>query len=289
MSIWKSLMYRFEKEETKNWSSLQKTSYLLLPLLIYLLVHDLAEILLWAGLEGVLYLGGEALQQLFAVHVATLQGILNGLAILIGVAAIYSGLKAEIVPKTEKKADKWIDERWISTYCFLAAFAFLTAIGVNILFYQLGIAESSESFGQVRESQFSVSFMVGLILYGIISPIAEEAVFRGLIYNRMKRCFSYGIALVISSLLFGCYHGNLVQAVYGTLLGLLIAYAYELYQSFAAPVIFHSVANISVYTMTYHEDLRKLGRLEAMTIAIVMLLAAMVILLYIRNAMKNKV
>ena len=67
----------------------------------------------------------------------------------------------------------------------------------------------------------------------------------------MKRCFNYKTALAVSSLLFGLYHGNIVQVVYGSILGLLIAYTYELYGSFAAPVLFHGVANVSVYALTY--------------------------------------
>ena len=46
----------------------------------------------------------------------------------------------------------------------------------------------------------------------------------------------------------------MVQAVYGTLLGLLIAYVYEKYSSFAAPVLFLGVANVSIYAITYNNQ-----------------------------------
>lgn len=85
----------------------------------------------------------------------------------------------------------------------------------------------------------------------MISPIAEEAVFRGIIYNRMKRCFSAKLAVPLSALLFGLYHGNTVQALYGFLLGVIIAIVYERSESFAAPVIFHAMANVTVFTVTY--------------------------------------
>lgn len=108
------------------------------------------------------------------------------------------------------------------------------------------------------------------------------------LFNRMKRCFSYGIALVISSLLFGCYHGNLVQAVYGALLGLLIAYVYEHFQSFAAPVVFHSIANISVFVMTNDKGLEELSHSAAIAVAVVMLLAAAGILVYLKKTVTEK-
>ena len=133
-----------------------------------------------------------------------------------------------------------------------------------------------------------MEFLIGLVLYGVISPIAEEAIFRGLIYNRMKRCFGWIPALIFSSLLFGAYHGNVVQAVYGMLLGLMIAYSYELYGNFAAPVLFHAIANISVYTMTYRNHLGQMDRRIALAIGAITFLAAISIAVYIKNKLLPK-
>ena len=74
-----------------------------------------------------------------------------------------------------------------------------------------------------------------------------------------------------------------MQAVYGTILGLVIAYVYELYDDFAAPVIFHSVANISVYAMTYQNDLRNMNRTAALFVAAIMVMAAVGVLIYMRK------
>ncbi len=130
--------------------------------------------------------------------------------------------------------------------------------------------------------------MAGLFLYGILSPLVEEAVFRGLIYNRMKRCFNYPIALILSSLLFGCYHGNLVQAVYGTLLGIIIAYTYELYESFAAPVLFHTVANVSVYVLTYNNNLSQVSTKVSIVVMAGTLIGASACMVYIKKVLAPK-
>ena len=55
--------------------------------------------------------------------------------------------------------------------------------------------------------------------------------------------------LVLSGLAFGLFHGNLVQAVYATVIGCLLALVYEWYGTIAAPMLFHSVANLFVYVM----------------------------------------
>ncbi|MDE7285687.1 MAG: CPBP family intramembrane metalloprotease, partial [Lachnospiraceae bacterium] len=150
-------------------------------------------------------------------------------------------------------------------------------------FCGVGFSGSSEAYNEVHKMQYGVQFAAGLILYGIISPLAEEAVFRGILYNRMKRCFHYKIALVVSSLLFGIYHGNLVQAVYGSILGLLIAYFYEQYKSFAAPVLFHAAANISMFAMTYQDRLADIGRNRAMIAGTGFIVAAAGIFFYMKR------
>ncbi|MDD7148168.1 MAG: CPBP family intramembrane metalloprotease [Lachnospiraceae bacterium] len=95
----------------------------------------------------------------------------------------------------------------------------------------------------------------GLLLFGVVSPLAEEIVFRGVIYNRLKKYFPVWIAILTSAVLFGGYHGNLVQGIYGFLLGIVIAWLYEVTGKFRIPVMFHAFANISVFLMTYDSDI----------------------------------
>ena len=66
--------------------------------------------------------------------------------------------------------------------------------------------------------------------------------------------------MLISALIFGGLHGNWVQAVYGTLMGILWAWVYEKYAGFLAPVLVHMVANLGVYSITYGSRLAGLSR-----------------------------
>lgn len=282
MSYFKMISYRWEKEELKEWSPLKKTSYLLIPFFIYMVVNDVAEVLLWALTEHFLSSAGGELMTFASRYGATIRGMISGAAILAGVAAVWTAVKNEICVPGGVTGDA------VTAYAFLAAFAFCISVSVNIIFYQTGFAEISGTYDNVREAQYGVEFLIGLFLYGVISPLAEEAVFRGLIYNRMKRCFGGAAALIFSALLFGAYHGNTVQAVYGMLLGIMIAYAYELYGSFAAPVLFHAVANISVYVMTYRGNLNQMSREIALAIGAITLLAAVLIAVYIKKKLYNQ-
>lgn len=303
MSFWKRMNIRWDKDSISTWNSPRKTLYILFPLLVYFLVHDMAEILLWGILNLFMGRASEAVVDFLNQNAYSVRGIIYGIAILIGVAAIGQGAYAEIYDKprlvyVEKKSKKPKKERTplfgpgtekrITEYMFLAALAFLSSFGLNLLFSITGFTESSQAFSETAQAQFGVDFLIGLVLYGVLSPVAEEAVFRGLIYNRMKRCFRYEIALVVSALLFGLYHGNLVQAVYGTILGLLMAYMYELYQSFAAPVLFHAIANVSIYVMVCYRSFADMDRNVGIVASAVSLLGAVGCFFYIKKCIKRK-
>ncbi|MEF9940580.1 MAG: type II CAAX endopeptidase family protein [Clostridium sp.] len=61
------------------------------------------------------------------------------------------------------------------------------------------------------------------IYIGMIGPIIEEYIFRGLILNRM-RPYGERAAIIFSAVLFGLLHGNVSQFFYATALGIIFGY-----------------------------------------------------------------
>lgn len=124
------------------------------------------------------------------------------------------------------------------------------ALACNIGLSYVDFSSLSETYREVSEMQYSVSVPVGILVYGIITPIAEELVFRGIVFRRIERYFTTTIGIIISAFIFGIYHGNLVQGVYGFLLGILIAVCYAQFDHILIPVLFHGSANISIFVIT---------------------------------------
>lgn len=287
MNTWKILQMRVEREQMREWSSLRRVAYILIPLLIYYVIHDVAEILLWGGLN--LYMESAARESVAFLEEngATVRGIINGLAILIGAASIWKAISGEISAPAQKRKETG-RERTLTDCFFCGAVSFLAAIGLNLLFSLVGPFNHSASYAETAQAQYGVSFAVGLVLYGVVSPFVEEAIFRGLMYNRMKRCFGFWMAFLLSSLLFGCYHGNLVQALYGTLMGLLIAFLYELFGGFETAVLSHGVANICIYGLTCAGTFKKLSLGGTILLAAVTLCGAAGCIIYMtRKRGKN--
>ena len=125
------------------------------------------------------------------------------------------------------------------------------SLGLNFLFAVSGFLESSETYNRVAEKQFSLSLWQGILAYGIWSPLKEEVIFRGIIYRLFRKYLPIMAAVFGSALMFGIFHGNSVQMVYGTIMGIVMALLYEKYQTLIAPILFHGAANTAIYIVTY--------------------------------------
>ena len=91
-----------------------------------------------------------------------------------------------------------------------AGFAQFANRFVNMIGSFLNAEEYQETMSQLTDGK-SMFFLI--VCMGIIAPLAEEIVFRWLIYLRLRDYMRSGEAIVISGLFFGIYHGNLVQSM----------------------------------------------------------------------------
>lgn len=66
-----------------------------------------------------------------------------------------------------------------------------------------------------------------LLLVVVVGPIAEELLFRGVIYGGLRTCFPVDVSALVSALIFGIYHKNIVQGLYAAAFGIILAYIFE--------------------------------------------------------------
>lgn len=118
-------------------------------------------------------------------------------------------------------------------------------LSVNNIISLTPLPEWSPGFEEVGEVLYSPPFLIQILGPGLVIPAAEEMIFRGLMFAPMRERMPFWPAALISAVLFGLYHGNLLQGVYAFLLGLVMAWLYERFQTLAAPMIFHAAANVT--------------------------------------------
>lgn len=136
-----------------------------------------------------------------------------------------------------KKAPLW-------KYAAGLLMALAMSLGLNNLIIIGNLSDISDSYQATMEAFYASSLPVQIIVLGILMPMSEELVFRGLLFKRLRERGTYLQSALYSALVFGFMHMNLVQMTYGFVLGMMLAYFYEKYGSVKAPIAAHMAMNL---------------------------------------------
>lgn len=199
----------------------------------------------------------------------------NGYAIISALGFI-GGAAAVFRPARRAIEERKLDSRLLHLkkepgrcYVLLGMAAVGASLGLNILFDFFGMTDGSEAYQQVAAQQYGAWLPLGLLCYGVIAPIAEELVFRGLLYHELRRFLKMPSAMVTSAALFAMYHGNAVQGLYAFAIGMLMVYAYEYFGDFKFPLGIHIGANVLVYLLSATEIASGIMNLPACFVCLV--------------------
>lgn len=100
-----------------------------------------------------------------------------------------------------------------------------------------------------------MELLLALITVSIIAPLAEEMVFRGLLYRLVRRTWGIPHALTISALVFAIIHFQPWFMLGLAGVGLMLAFVYEATGSVLAAAVCHMVYNgFSLLQMTQQEE-----------------------------------
>lgn len=125
---------------------------------------------------------------------------------------------------------------------FLGAF---TNIALNVfekVIPEKWIEANQESVNTFRYGKIQMAILSVVV----IAPIIEEIVFRGFLYGCMKRLTGkIWIAAIITSIIFGVFHGNILQGIYTATLSFVMIWVYEQTSSIKASMLFHGALNFS--------------------------------------------
>lgn len=203
--------------------------HFLIAMIIAILLDVVVMVTNWGS-------GMEKVQQLILQWAIVATGISGFLTIPIGVWLFK-----------KDEARRLQGTKWLNAGNVLATVLFAVAAShlLNILLIVLNVFDLfptyQEGMGAAIEMQSGWTL---LIVVGIIAPISEELIFRGLIQRRIRDYLGTVWAIIISAVIFGIYHGNMVQFIYATLLGVLLALLYEKTQSLWIPIAAHMAANL---------------------------------------------
>lgn len=135
------------------------------------------------------------------------------------------------------------------------AAALVGSLGIGIALDWLGVQvqEQQTVLTIVQGSDGSITLEAILLAVSalLLAPIAEEGLFRGLLFRRVRARSSRGLAYVLSAFGFAAIHGNPAGFVIYLWLGLVFAAAYERTGWLGAAMAVHLGNNAYVLAMLF--------------------------------------
>ncbi len=207
----------------------------------------------------ILSLGKEAAADIFNnVYINWLFGVAP--MYLIGFPVLFFTVKGM---KTVEREKRVIKPKYIFLY-------FLMAQGLMLIGSIIG--QTLNNFISAllkKEISDNTSEMIGsspiwliILIVVVIGPIIEELIFRKILLDRLSVCGDFA-ALIVTSIAFGLFHGNLYQFFYAALIGLILGYVYLRSGKIIYPIIIHMVVNFfgSVAAIPFLEKSERLAQI----------------------------
>ena len=204
--------------------------YCLIPILVFLLGRQVICELLY-------YL----LQMIFALQGDKLQALVNGAADLIMIPVMWNCY----VPKKETgscKTSKAITMLGIGLLlCFMGMAACLAGNGLLQL---TGLTKLlAADYDNTTSVLYGGAVWMQIFWMVAAAPVAEELVYRRILYGRIREYRGFWISALGASFVFGLTHGFILQGIYGFGLGLLLCFVLERYKKLISPILVHMAAN----------------------------------------------
>ncbi len=122
------------------------------------------------------------------------------------------------------------------------------AIFINLLSQEITVNKVTE----VSDSLLAENKLLIIATVCIISPILEEIIFRGIIFNGLQEYSINVKAIVISALCFGLYHKNLNQFCYAFYMGIVFCLMDTACGSILSSVTSHIAINSANIALLYY-------------------------------------
>ncbi len=162
--------------------------------------------------------------------------LLSQLIVLIPTALFLFGTRTDPGRLIAHNRPKFTTTLLVVVFTFLCMPAIIAVNAFSMLFVDNEVAG-------LQSYMLSVPWWQILLMVGIIGPVSEEFVFRGVIYHGYKTSQRFVGSMLLSALLFGLTHLNFNQMSYAVLVGIVSVLLLEGSGSIFYSMLFHICIN----------------------------------------------
>lgn len=164
----------------------------------------------------------------------------------------WAGFRLKETSLVSSKTDRPVKMTALSVFaCWGGAAVASVVVGLLLqLLQMLGWSMSVPDIAVPSPAADPLGFGLTAAYVCILGPILEEIIFRGMILNGLKK-YSEGAGILISTILFVMFHGNLVQTMTPLLVGLLLGFLTVRTGSLKPAILCHIVNNTAAVAMNF--------------------------------------
>lgn len=140
----------------------------------------------------------------------------------------------------ERHKMKWWQFVLAMIICY--ALVYVSNLLGTIFTTQIGALKGRPVDNNLIEYVTDGNMLINFVTMVVVAPIVEEYVFRKVIVDRTVR-YGQGVAVIVSGLMFGLFHGNLNQFVYAAVLGAFFAFIYVKTGNIKITIAMHAIVN----------------------------------------------
>lgn len=143
------------------------------------------------------------------------------------------------------RMDEFKKEELLSNV-ILVGLIVLFGILLNVFVAHLPLSDISKGFEKANETLGDGSVVIQILSNALLIPILEELLYRGIICGQLSLWYKPWIGILISSVLFGIMHFNVIQFLYAVIMGILLGFSYVKTKNIFIPILGHGLTNLVV-------------------------------------------
>ncbi len=153
---------------------------------------------------------------------------------------------ASFYQKTQKRIHKEKSKAHLNLFLviWILVVILCLSLSINNFICMSPLVEISDGYQNANAAFYAGAFLFELLGPGLFTPVLEELLFRGIVYEEAKEIFSKKVAIIFSAFVFAVLHFNIVQFVYSFLLGIVLILIMEKTKHLYGAILGHIVANM---------------------------------------------
>lgn len=168
----------------------------------------------------------------------------------------------------KKNVAKELDLKKAPAMKFLAA-----ALGALFVIFTVNMSmnflpqQNIEDFAEASKNLYAYSLWQAFLANALLVPVLEEVIFRGVLFSRLQKVMPNVAVALITSVLFGLMHGQIIWILFAFTVGLLLSYVRIKTGSILPTIMMHVIINSYAVIMNY-----KLITIESTAVAIILMI-----------------